>query len=292
MSLWSALQATPGLYLAVMACLGLMVGSFLNVVIHRLPQMLERQWRAECSALTTDSPNPETTSPPFNLLVPRSRCPQCGSTIRARDNVPILSYLFLRGRCRHCQARIPLRYPMIEFACGIATVMVAAHFGVTWPALWAAILTWGLIALAVIDFDTQLLPDAITLPFVWLGLLLNSQETFVTLHAAVFGAAAGYLALWTIFWLFKLVTGKEGMGYGDFKLLAMLGAWLGWSTLPIVILAASVVGAIVGLSLIAFAGHDRAVPIPFGPYLAAAGWIALLWGQPLLALLTGVGAGL
>lgn len=288
MSLWAALSTVPGIFLFAMAILGLLVGSFLNVVIHRLPLMLERQWRADCATLV--APDASAVAPRFDLLLPRSRCPRCEATIQARDNLPLISYLILGGRCRNCKTRIPLRYPAVELLSGVATVAVAGYFGFGWTAMWAAILTWSLLALGAIDFDTQLLPDAITLPVMWLGLLLNSQNVFVDLHSAVFGAAAGYLSLWSIYWLFKLATGKEGMGYGDFKLLGMLGAWLGWTVLPVVILMASVVGAVVGIGLITFSDHDRTRPIPFGPFLAAAGWIALLWGQPLSRLVLGAGS--
>ncbi|MSR13121.1 MAG: prepilin peptidase [Gammaproteobacteria bacterium] len=287
MSLWDAVNSVPGLLAVAIAGVGLIVGSFLNVVIHRLPRMLERQWQTECAALGSGENQGDLAISPYNLLVPRSRCPHCEAMIGALDNIPLLSYLFLRGRCRHCKARISLRYPVIEIVSCLMAAITAAHFGSGWPAVWAALLTWSLIALAAIDFDTQLLPDAITLPMLWLGLLLNSQGIFVELDSAVFGAALGYFALWSVYWLFKLFTGKEGMGYGDFKLLSMLGAWLGWAVLPIVILCASVVGAVVGLGLIAFAGRDRAKPIPFGPYLAAAGWLALLWGEPLSKLFMG-----
>ncbi len=291
MSLWAAFNSVPEFFILTMGLFGLMIGSFLNVVIHRLPLMLERQWQAECTALTSNEPTlVRTEGTRFNLLVPRSCCPHCGTMIRAHENIPLVSYLLLKGRCQACKARISIRYPLVELMGGITAAVIAAHFGVGWTALWAAVLSWSLIALAAIDFDTQLLPDAITLPMLWLGLLVNSQQVFVDLHSAVYGAAVGYFALWSIYWLFKLATGKEGMGYGDFKLLGMLGAWLGWSVLPVVILSASVVGAMFGLGLIALAGHDRARPIPFGPYLAAAGWIALLWGNQLAGLLIG-GAG-
>jgi leader peptidase (prepilin peptidase) / N-methyltransferase len=288
----TALYSVHGLFVLAMGGLGLLIGSFLNVVIHRLPRMMERQWQADCASLSSTSLSESTALAKFNLVVPRSRCPHCAAMITAIDNIPLVSYWCLRGRCRHCKARISIRYPLVELATAILTAVIAAHFGFEWTALWAALLTWSLIALAAIDFDTQFLPDAITLPMLWLGLLLNGQGVFVDLHSAVIGAALGYLSLWSIYWLFKLLTNKEGMGYGDFKLLGMLGAWLGWKMLPIIILSASLVGAVVGLSLIAFAGRDRAQPIPFGPYLAAAGWITLLWGDQLADLFMGYGGNL
>ncbi len=278
------LSVTPWAFPALIGVLGLLVGSFLNVVIYRLPIMLERQWRDECAALHAQhGKTSAVAAEKFNLMVPRSRCPHCQTMIAATDNIPILSFLWLRGRCRHCQAHIPRRYPIIELVSGVLGALVAAHFAPGWSGLFAAILTWSLVALAVIDFDTQLLPDVITLPFLWLGLLVNSGGVFVTLQASVLGAIAGYLLLWSVYWGFKLATGKEGMGYGDFKLLAMLGAWLGWQALPIVLLGASLVGAVVGLALIAFAGHARNKPLPFGPYLACAGWVAMLWGEQMTA---------
>lgn len=270
----------PPLVLALAAgILGLCVGSFLNVVIHRLPLMMEREWQAQCADLRGEA-LAETT--PFNLIVPRSRCPRCGQEIGALDNIPLFSYfVLLRGKCKHCQARISLRYPLVEALTGLLSAAVVWHFGAGWLALGALCLTWALITLALIDLDTQLLPDSITLPLLWLGLAFNLDGHFADLGAAVIGAMAGYLALWSVFWLFKLATGKEGMGYGDFKLLAALGAWLGWQMLPAIILLSSVVGALVGIALIVLARHGRNVPIPFGPYLAAAGLLALFYGEEL-----------
>lgn len=267
-------------FVATAAVLGLVVGSFLNVVIHRLPIMLERAWRAQCSEMlgtTGDAPD----DIPFNLATPRSRCPSCGHAIRAIENIPILSYLWLRGRCSACGTRIPLRYPIIEAVTAVLSAVVAWHFGFGWQAAGALFLTWALIALSVIDLDHQLLPDAITLPVLWVGLTLSLLNVFVDSHASIIGALAGYLSLWTVYQAFRLITGKEGMGYGDFKLLALLGAWMGWQALPGVILLSSLVGAVVGVSLILIRGRDRDLPIPFGPYLAAAGWISLLWGGQL-----------
>ena len=217
----------------------------------------------------------------YNLMVPRSSCPHCGHPISALENIPIISYLFLRGKCKACSAPISLRYPIVEAVCGLLTAYVAWHFGFGWTAMAAFVFMWSLLALSCIDFDTQLLPDDITLPLLWLGLLFNLNNLFVDLPDAVIGATAGYLTLWSIYWLFKLITGKEGMGYGDFKLLAAIGAWLGWKMLPLVILLSSLVGAVIGITLIIALGRGRNVPIPFGPYLAGGGLIALFWGQPL-----------
>jgi len=264
--------------LAVVAgLLGLCVGSFLNVVIHRLPRMMEREWQAQCAELRGEALQ---DGEPLTLALPRSRCPHCGHQITALENIPLFSYLvLLRGKCAGCGQRISPRYPIIELLTGLVSAYAAWHFGPTLQLAGALLLIWALIALSAIDFDTQLLPDSITLPLLWLGLLFNLSATFAELPAAVIGAMAGYLALWSVFWLFKLATGKEGMGYGDFKLLAALGAWLGWPLLPAIILISSVVGAVVGVTLIIAARHGRNVPIPFGPYLAAAGVITLFWGD-------------
>ena len=280
MSLIDALAAQPALLGACALLLGLLVGSFLNVVIYRLPVMLERQWRAESSELLgLDSPAEAQT--PFNLLVPRSRCGDCGAAIAPWHNIPLLGWLLLRGRCTNCGARISAQYPLVELASGLMTLGVVLHFGATPQALAAMLLGWALLALAVIDLRTTLLPDDITLPFLWLGLLVNSAGLFTDIYSSLYGAVLGYLLLWSVYWLFKLVTGKEGMGYGDFKLLALLGAWLGWQMLPLIVLLSSLVGALIGIGLIVIRGRDRNIPIPFGPYLAIAGWIALLWGDKL-----------
>lgn len=272
-------ELTPVAAALAAAILGLCIGSFLNVVIHRLPLIMEQEWRCQCAELTGQTPSEENR---LSLAAPRSRCPNCGHQITALENIPLLSYfLILRGKCSGCGQPISLRYPLIEALTGLLSAYTAWHFGPTLQAAGALCLIWALIALTVIDFDTQLLPDSITLPLLWLGLAFNLGATFSDLSSAVIGAMAGYLALWSIFWLFKLATGKEGMGYGDFKLLAALGAWLGWSMLPAIILLSSVVGAVVGISLILFARHGRDVPIPFGPYLATAGMIALFWGPQL-----------
>lgn len=265
---------------AVVGLLGLCVGSFLNVVIHRLPKMMELEWQAQCAELKGEVE--ATPSPPLSLSKPRSRCPECGHQISALENIPLLSYLFiLKGKCSACGSRISVRYPIVEVMTALLSAYTAWHFGPSLATIGALLLLWSLIALAAIDLDTQLLPDSITLPLLWLGLVFNLLGTYVDLPTAVVGAIAGYLALWTVYWLFKLATGKEGMGYGDFKLLAALGAWMGWQMLPTIILLSSAVGAIVGISLIVAARHGRNVPIPFGPYLAAAGVIALFWGPQL-----------
>lgn len=263
---------------AAVGLLGLCVGSFLNVVIHRLPKMMEQEWQAQCAELRGEEVSP--VAEPLSLAKPRSRCPACGHPISALENIPLISYLLiLKGKCSACGKRISPRYPIIEAATGLLSAYAAWHFGPTVQTVGALLLVWALVTLSAIDFDTQLLPDSITLPLLWLGLLFNLWGVYADLPSAVVGAIAGYLALWSVFWLFKLATGKEGMGYGDFKLLAALGAWLGWQMLPAIILLSSVVGAFVGISLIVVARHGRNIPIPFGPYLAAAGVIALFWGN-------------
>lgn len=281
MALIEFLHANPAVFIAVAGIVGLVVGSFLNVVIYRLPLMLEREWRAQCAELLGQSADP-TGQKPFNLVAPRSHCPQCGHTVRALENVPVLSYLALRGRCSACGARIPLRYPAVELLTGLLSAAVAWRFGYSLQAAGALLLTWTLIPLSVIDIDRQLLPDVITLPFLWVGLALSLPGLFTDPRSSIIGALAGYLVLWALFKLFKRLTGRDGMGYGDFKLLALLGAWLGWQALPAILFLSSLVGAVVGVALIVFRGRDRRRPIPFGPYLAAAGWIALLWGGDII----------
>jgi len=275
-----ALRADFVLWIVTAALLGLALGSFLNVVIFRLPVMLQREWHQQCAELA--GVQTASDQPPFNLVKPGSTCPKCGHAIGPLENIPILSFLFLRGRCRHCGVSISFRYPIVEGTTAVLTALAAWNFGFGWQALAAMTLTWVLIALTMIDFDHQLLPDDITLPALWLGLAVNVAGLFTSLESAVIGAMAGYLSLWLVFHGFRLLTGKEGMGYGDFKLLAMLGAWLGWQALPVVILLSSVVGAVVGITLVLARGHDKNVPIPFGPYLAAAGWITLIWGDDLV----------
>jgi len=271
--------AQPAVFPWAALVVGLCVGSFLNVVAHRLPRMMEREWRAQCAELAGQA-LPEDKR--YNLVVPRSGCPACGHRITALENVPVFSWLVLRGKCSACGAPIGLRYPLIELAGGIAAAYAAWRFGFSLAAAGAMLFCWSSIALTAIDLDTQLLPDDLTLPMLWAGLALNLGGTFVPLGSAVIGAIVGYLSLWTIYWAFKLATGKEGMGYGDFKLLAAIGAWLGWQALPLVILLSSLVGALVGIALMVFARHGRDKPIPFGPYLAAAGVIALFWGPQIV----------
>ena len=308
------LQYNAVAFYGVVGFIALMVGSFLNVVIHRLPIMMEREWRAglaeldaetitdqqdvSVSSLSTATAAGPTTSiidtsisgelsstgdteEAFNLAVPRSRCPTCGTEIKTWQNIPLISYLFLGGKCGNCKSSISIRYPLVEFFTMLLSLIVAWHFGPTPQAILGILVTWFLVAMSMIDFDTQLLPDSLTLPLMWIGLLAALFPIFIDLRSAVIGAACGYMILWTIYQLFKLITGKEGMGYGDFKLLAALGALLGWQALPSIILLSSLVGAVVGLSLIAITGRDKNIPIPFGPYLAAAGWIAMLWGDTL-----------
>ncbi|WP_342244844.1 prepilin peptidase [Pseudomonas sp. OTU5201] len=261
--------------------LGLLLGSFLNVVIHRLPQMMLRDWQEQAREVLSLPAEPK--GPVFNLILPNSRCPQCSHEIRAWENIPLVSYLALGGKCSSCKAPISKRYPLVELACGLLSAYVAWHFGFNWQAGSFLVLTWGLLAMSLIDVDHQLLPDVLVLPLLWLGLILNSQGLFTSLEDALWGAVAGYLSLWSVYWLFKLVTGKEGMGHGDFKLLAMLGAWGGWQVLPLTILLSSLVGAVLGLIMLRLRNQDTATPIPFGPYLALAGWIALLWGDQITA---------
>ncbi|KPA88369.1 prepilin peptidase [Pseudomonas asplenii] len=256
--------------------LGLIVGSFINVVVWRLPKMLERDWRAQAhDVLGLPQAEPGTT---YNLLLPHSHCPHCRHRIRAWENLPLLSYALLRGKCSNCKAPISKRYPLTELACGLLSAFIAWHFGFGWPAGLLLVLTWGLLAMSLIDADHQILPDALVLPLLWLGLIANHFALFTSLSDALWGAVAGYLSLWSVYWLFKLLTGKEGMGHGDFKLLAMLGAWGGWQILPLTILLSSLVGAVLGLMLLRLRNAQTSTPIPFGPYLAIAGWIALLWG--------------
>jgi leader peptidase (prepilin peptidase)/N-methyltransferase len=277
-NLFHSLQGYPTLLYTLFGVIGLVVGSFLNVVIFRLPKMLHASWQGQCAELNGQE-LPITS--PFNLATPASTCPQCARPIRALENIPVISYLLLRGRCAGCAVHISLRYPVVELLSSVLSVSAAMLLSDPAQALAALPFIWAMLALTFIDLDTQLLPDAITLPLLWLGVLLNFHSTFVPLPAAVAGAIAGYLSLWSVYWVFKLITGKEGMGYGDFKLLAAIGAWLGWSILPVVILLSSLVGAITGLLLIAFSGHQRSIPIPFGPYLAGGALIALIWGKPL-----------
>jgi leader peptidase (prepilin peptidase)/N-methyltransferase len=265
----------------VLLCLGLLVGSFLNVVIYRLPLMMETRWRQDCCELLEVAQ--EKQEAPLNLATPNSHCPHCKAAIKPWQNIPVLSFLLLGGKCGNCAAAISPRYPILELVTGLMTMMLAWYFDLSFALFGAVLFTWALIVLTMIDVDHQLLPDDITLPLMWLGLLFNLNSTYVSLTDAVIGAMAGYLILWSVYWLFKLLTGKEGMGYGDFKLLAALGAWLGWQALPMTILLSSLVGAICGIALMVIKRRGKDIPIPFGPYLAMAGWIALLWGDALMA---------
>src|SRR5690606_4628655 len=296
----------PILWAGLVFVFGLLIGSFLNVVIHRVPIMLQREWRAQAEEILSEPPTAgggqwkekqkdlvasSSTEPPakYNLIVPRSACPKCGAEIKAWQNIPVVSYLLLKGTCANCGTKSSPRYPIVELVTAILSAAVAWKFGVTWYTGAALVLTWVLIALTFIDFDTQLLPDNMTLPLMWLGLLISLAATVpeiglpVDTRSSILGAAAGYLSLWSVYHLFKLITGKEGMGYGDFKLFAALGAWLGWQMLPLVILLSAFTGAGVGITLIVARGRDKNIPIPFGPYLAAAGWIALMWGDSLVS---------
>lgn len=274
------------LFTFLMLVVGLLVGSFLNVVIYRLPIMFKKEWKDDCSDYLKENYNASIqlkehneASEPFNLIKPDSTCPNCGHKIRAWENIPVISYLFLRAKCSNCKTSISFRYPFIEILTAALSAICAWHFGFNLAGMSAIVLSWALISLAWIDYDTQYLPDQITLPFIWLGLLLNLDNTFTDIHSSVIGAIAGYLSLWTVYQVFKLLTKKEGMGFGDFKLLALLGAWMGWQLLPLIIILSSLVGSVIGVSLILFKKHQREKPIPFGPYLAIAGWIALVWGD-------------
>lgn len=280
MTLFSLLQTDPYAFSLLAAILGLIVGSFLNVVIHRTPIVLMRRWQRDCKELAGRPP--KTAGKKFNLVTPRSRCPHCRHTISALENIPVLSYLWLRGKCSACHKPISPRYPLIELLSAALAAVTAWHFGFGVAAVAAITLTWVLVALTFIDIDHQLLPDVLVLPFLWAGLLLNLFNVYTPLPNAVIGAVTGYLSLWLVYHLFKLITGKEGMGYGDFKLLALFGAWLGWQSLPLIILLSSLVGALVGIGLIVLRGRDRAQPLPFGPYLATAGWVAMLWGDEIM----------
>ena len=288
MELLDTFRAVPWFYVGTTFVLGLMVGSFLNVVIHRLPIMMEREWKAQCLEYLGDkvvlkSSEPTDSVPKYTLVVPRSACPSCGHAITALQNIPVVSYLFLGGKCSACKTRISIRYPLVEVITGLLTGFGAWHFGVSWAAAFAIVFSWALIALTFIDADTTLLPDDITLPLLWLGLLVNLGSVFTDIGSATLGAMGGYLVLWSVYWAFKLLTGKEGMGHGDFKLLAAIGAWLGWQMLPLVILLSAAVGTVVGIAGIVLKGRDKGAKLPFGPYLAAAGLIAMIWGQQMNA---------
>jgi len=275
-------QQAPVTAYCIYLFFGLSIGSFLNVVVHRLPIMLKQEWQSEARLLLDVQVPDKQESKRYNLVTPRSACPACDQPISAIHNIPLISYLLLKGRCASCQARIALRYPLLELVTGVATVTVISVLGPTMQGMLACLLTYSLIALSQIDFETKLLPDDITLPILWLGLIANIYDTFTDLQSAVIGTVLGYLALWTVYQGFRVITGKEGMGFGDFKLLALLGAWLGWQALTFIILMSSIIGTLVGITLILL-GRDRNDAIPFGPYLAGAGWISLLWGDILLS---------
>lgn len=278
-------ESTP-VFIGVVFAFTLMIGSFVNVVIHRLPIMMEREWREQADELLASPPEHELPEGRFDLVVPRSRCPSCGALITAWQNIPVISYLFLKGRCASCKAAISARYPLVELMTAVLAATCAWHFGPGWEALLAIVLTIVLVSVAMIDADTQLIPDSIVLPLMWLGLAMSlwhpmpgASTLFIDPADAIVGALAGYLSLWSVFWIFKIVTGKDGMGYGDFKLLAALGAWLGWQQLPMIIMLSAIVGVAINIVMIVARGKDRSIPIPFGPYLAVAGWITLLWGE-------------
>jgi len=294
MTVFDLLATAPALLIGSAFLLSLLIGSFLNVVIHRLPVMLDRQWHAQAREMLADgatASSPATPEPaPYNLVTPRSACPHCNAPIRAHQNIPVVSYLLLGGKCANCGAAISPRYPIVELATALLSAAVVWRFGWHWQSAAALFFTWALVALTVIDLDHQILPDIITLPLLWLGLLLSlawhaglSQPIPVDPASAIIGGAAGYLTLWSVYWAFKLLTGKEGMGYGDFKLFGAFGAWMGWQMLPLILLLSAFAGAVIGIVLIVARGRDRNIPIPFGPYLAAAGWIALMWGPQIVS---------
>lgn len=285
-SIIEVMQSQLWFYLTTVGLVSLCVGSFLNVVIYRLPLMMQREWQSECRLLlegdlNTNQAKSKNTSEPFNLVKPNSTCPKCKKAIKPWQNIPIISWLILKGKCASCSNPISIRYPAIEAITALLSLVVAYTFGATEQALLYIVITWALVALTFIDIDHMLLPDQLTLPLVWLALIAAVAGITITPSDAIMGAAFGYLSLWSVFWLFKLLTGKEGMGYGDFKLLALFGALLGWQSLLTIILLSSVVGAIIGIALLSIQGKDKATPIPFGPYLAIAGWITLLWGNQL-----------
>ncbi|MEI8647640.1 A24 family peptidase [Paraglaciecola sp. Hal342] len=284
-AIFQLMADSPLFFLSFVFIVSLMVGSFLNVVIYRLPVMMERSWKADFQAhfetdvSTLGSNTDSTESTPFNLIKPDSTCPKCQHKIRAWENIPVLSWLLLRGKCSQCKNAISIRYPLIELGTALCSVWIAWHFGYSWSALAGVVMTWILVALIFIDIDTMLLPDQLTLPLLWMGLLFSIVNPAVTSADSIIGATVGYLSLWSVYWAFKLLTGKEGMGYGDFKLLAALGAWMGWQYLAIVVLMSSLVGAVIGISVLSFQGKDKGQAIPFGPYLAIAGWLTLLYGD-------------
>jgi len=292
MAIVELLQASPGFLIVMCVILGMLVGSFLNVVVYRLPIMMQRDWHQQCCEFLELKDKPEITAEArvnfdtFNLAKPESHCPNCKHQIKSWENIPVLSYLLLGGKCSQCKEKISLRYPLVEFVNGVLSGLVAYSFGATWLTLALMLFTWCLVTLTLIDYDHQLLPDDITIPLLWAGLLVNAVDLGfgVSLSDAVIGAIAGYLSLWTFYWLFKLLTGKEGMGYGDFKLLAAIGAWMGWQSLLPVIILSSLVGAVFGILMILIMGRDRSAPMPFGPFLAGAGFLMLVWGPQLSSM--------
>jgi len=280
------ISESAAVFIAVVFAFSLLLGSFLNVVIHRLPIMMEREWREQADELASTPPENKLPEGRFDLVMPRSRCPSCGVLITALQNIPVISYLLLKGRCANCKTSISVRYPLVELMTALLAAITAWQFGAGWEALMAITLTLTLVAITMIDADTQLIPDSIVLPLMWLGLamslfhpLAGADTLFIAPTDAIVGAMAGYLALWSVYWLFKIATGKDGMGYGDFKLLAALGAWLGWQQLPMIIMMSAVVGVAINIAMIVGGGRDRSTPIPFGPYLAGASWITMLWGE-------------
>jgi leader peptidase (prepilin peptidase)/N-methyltransferase len=277
MTLFDLLAGYPPAFIILCLIVGLLIGSFLNVLVYRLPLMMQREWREQARE-TLELPE-QGAGEVFNLLLPNSRCPHCAHEIKPWENIPLLSFACLRGKCSGCKAPISWRYPSVELTSGLLAAFIAWHFGFTWQAGGMLLLTWGLLAMSLIDADHYLLPDSLVLPLLWLGLIVNHFGLFTSLSDALWGAVAGYLSLWTVYWLFKLLTGKEGMGHGDFKLLAMLGAWGGWQVLPLTILLSSLVGAVLGVLMLRLRNAASNTPIPFGPYLAIAGWIALIWGE-------------
>ena len=288
-ALFTTLTENPALLYTSTIILGLLIGSFLNVVIYRFPKMLEQDWKQQCSILLEQKEIEKDLAKEeqITLSKPNSTCPKCQHKIKPWENIPVLSFLFLGGKCSQCKNKISIRYPLVEIATSVLSLVVIISFGATYAGLAALFFTWTLVALTMIDADTQLLPDDMTLPLLWAGLILNSFNIFTDLESALWGAVFGYLSLWFVYQLFKLLTGKEGMGFGDFKLLGALGAWLGWQQLPIIILLSSVVGAVIGISMILIKGKDKNIPIPFGPYLAIAGWITLIWGEELFEIWMG-----
>jgi leader peptidase (prepilin peptidase)/N-methyltransferase len=283
MNLITVFQQHPIFFYLVVTIFGLLIGSFLNVVIYRLPKMMEQEWRNDCSLLLEISP-PTDANIKFNLVLPGSSCPHCHTKISPLENIPIISFILLRGKCKSCNVKISWRYPLIELSSSLLALFIAIQFGLSIQTALALLFTWSLLVLSVIDIDHKLLPDNITLPFLWIGIISNMFGYFTDIYSSLFGAIFGYLILWFVYIAFKVITGKEGMGHGDFKLLAMLGAWLGWQYLPLIIILSSLLGSIIGISLIMLKLHNKTQPIPFGPYLALAGWIALIFGDSLNSL--------